>query len=116
MAKAKAKKPAFITPGKGYTRTKLIAHMAAKAEAAGGQVSKKAMAVVLEDLVQVILANASVGAPIPGLGKAVIRKIKARPARMGRNPMTGEEIKIKAKPAGRKFVFRFAKAVKDSLK
>lgn len=116
MAKAKAKKPALIAPGKGYTRTKLVAHLAAKAEAAGAQISKKAMAAVLEELVTVILANASVGAPIPGLGKAVIRKIKARPARIGRNPMTGEEIKIKAKPAGKKIVFRFAKAVKESIK
>jgi DNA-binding protein HU-beta len=116
MAKSKSKKPALIAPGKGYTRTKLIAHLAAKAEAAGAQISKKSMAAVLEELVAVILANANVGASIPGLGKAVIRKIKARPARIGRNPATGEEIKIKAKPAGKKFVFRFAKAVKDSIK
>lgn len=116
MAKAKTKKPTLITPGKGYTRTKLVAHLAAKAEAAGAQISKKAMGLVIEELVAVILANASVGAPLPGLGKAVVRKIKARPAREGRNPLTGEAITIKAKPAGKKLVFRFAKAAKESVK
>lgn len=113
MAKAKS---ALIKSGSGYTRTKLVAHLAAKAEASGTEISKKAVSALLEELVAVILANASVGAPIPGLGKAVIRKIKARPARVGRNPATGEEIQIKAKPAGKKIVFRFAKVVKDSIK
>jgi nucleoid DNA-binding protein len=74
------------------------------------------MGAVLEDLVAVILANANVGAPIPGLGKAVVRKTKARPARKGRNPLTGEEITIKAKPAGKKLVFRFAKVAKQAVK
>jgi nucleoid DNA-binding protein len=111
-----AKNTPFITPGKGYTRTKLIAHLVAKAEAAGAPISKKAMGLVLDELAVVILANASAGAPIPGLGKAVVRKIKARPAREGRNPMTGETITIKAKPAGKKLVFRFAKAAKESIK
>jgi nucleoid DNA-binding protein len=113
---AKAKKPTLISPGKGYTRTKLVAHLAAKAEAAGAQISKKAMGLVLEELVGVVLANAAAGAPIPGLGKLVVRKIKARPARKGRNPLTGEEITIKAKPAGKKLVFRIAKAAKETVK
>lgn len=115
-AKTKTKKSPLIVPGKGYTRTKLVAHLAAQATTAGAQISKKAMGQVIEELVAVILANASAGAPIPGLGKAVIRKIKARPARQGRNPLTGETITIKAKPAGKKIVFRFAKAAKESIK
>jgi DNA-binding protein HU-beta len=46
---------------------------------------------------------------IPGLGKLV----KAhRAARIGRNPQTGESIKIKAKTAVK---FRVAKAAKDSI-
>lgn len=115
-AKSKTKKPATIKPGSGYTRTKLVAHLAAKAEAGGSQITKKAMAVLLEDLVAVILSSAPAGATIPGLGKVILRKIKARPARKGRNPATGEEITIKARPAGKKYAFRFAKAVKDSIK
>jgi DNA-binding protein HU-beta len=47
--------------------------------------------------------------PLPGLGKLVK---KNRAARMGRNPMTGEEISIPAKTVVK---FRVAKAAKDSL-
>lgn len=46
---------------------------------------------------------------IPGIGKLL--KIK-RAARMGRNPATGEEIKIAAKTVAK---FRVAKPVKDAL-
>ena len=45
---------------------------------------------------------------IPGLGKLVIRNYKAR---MGRNPQTGEAIKI---PAKRRLKFVVAKAAKDA--
>ena len=46
---------------------------------------------------------------LPGLGKLVLVKRKAR---MGRNPATGEEIKIKAKTVVK---FRVAKACKDTI-
>ena len=46
---------------------------------------------------------------IPGIGKLV--KV-ARAARMGRNPATGEEIKIPAKTVVK---FRVAKAAKDAV-
>ena len=46
---------------------------------------------------------------IPGLGKLVKAQ---RPARLGRNPQTGEAIKIKAKIAVK---FRIAKAAKDVI-
>jgi DNA-binding protein HU-beta len=46
---------------------------------------------------------------IPGLGKAVKANRKAR---MGRNPATGETIKIPAKTVVK---FRLAKAFKDSI-
>ena len=46
---------------------------------------------------------------IPGLGKLVKQKRKAR---IGRNPATGEEIKIPAKTV---LKFRVAKAAKDSV-
>lgn len=47
--------------------------------------------------------------PLPGLGKLVR---KERAARMGRNPMTGEQIQIPAKTVVK---FRVAKAAKDAL-
>jgi DNA-binding protein HU-beta len=46
---------------------------------------------------------------IPGLGKLVKAQ---RAARLGRNPQTGESIKIKAKTA---IKFRVAKAAKDAI-
>lgn len=46
---------------------------------------------------------------IPGIGKLVRRESKAR---MGRNPATGEPIKIAAKKTVK---FRVAKALKDSI-
>ena len=46
---------------------------------------------------------------LPGIGKLVLVKRKAR---IGRNPATGEEIKIKAKTVVK---FRVAKACKDSI-
>ena len=46
---------------------------------------------------------------LPGFGKLVIAKRKAR---IGRNPATGEEIKIKAKTVVK---FRLAKACKDAI-
>ena len=46
---------------------------------------------------------------ITGLG---IMQVKARPARMGRNPATGEAIKIKA---SKKVAFRVAKELKDAI-
>ena len=46
---------------------------------------------------------------LPGVGKLVLVKRKAR---MGRNPATGETIKIKAKTVVK---FRVAKACKDAI-
>jgi DNA-binding protein HU-beta len=46
---------------------------------------------------------------ISGLG---ILEVKNRPARMGRNPATGEEIQIKA---SRKITFRAAKELRDAI-
>ncbi len=46
---------------------------------------------------------------LPGVGKLVLVKRKAR---MGRNPATGETIKIKAKTVVK---FRVAKACKDPI-
>ena len=47
--------------------------------------------------------------PLPGFGKL---SVKARPARKGRNPRTGEPLEI---PACRTAKFTPAKALKDAL-
>ena len=69
--------------------------MAALAQAGG--VSKKQAAAVYESLLDLSIKGAkqeAKGFTLPGLGKV---KLINRPARMGRNPATGEPIEIKAK-------------------
>ena len=86
------------------SKSKIIAGVA---EAAG--ISKKEAACALEALVQMAYKEATNGFTIPGLGKLV--KVR-RKARMGRNPATGEVISIPAKTV---LKFRIAKAAKDAI-
>jgi DNA-binding protein HU-beta len=71
--------------------------------------SKKQSAQFLEELATLAYKNAKNGFTVPGLGKIVLVRRKAR---MGRNPATGETIKIAAK---RVVKFRVAKAAKDAI-
>ena len=73
--------------------------------------SKKATAALLGDFVDLTVKNLKKGhkVRITGLG---IFQAKKRPARLGRNPLTGEQIKIKA---SKKLAFRAAKEVKESI-
>ncbi|MGA2661562.1 MAG: HU family DNA-binding protein [Verrucomicrobiota bacterium] len=72
-------------------------------------VTKKQATQTLEALVALAYKNAKNQFTIPGLGKLVLVNRKAR---MGRNPATGEAIKI---PAKRVVKFRVAKAAKDAI-
>ena len=74
-------------------------------------IPKKQAAAVLEDLVTLITKHLKKGDKIRigGLGVLQVRK---RPARMGRNPATGEAIKIKA---SKKVAFRVAKDLKEAI-
>ncbi len=81
----------------------------AKALAAKLDVPNKVGAAFLEELANLAYVEAKNAFPIPGLGKLVLVQRKAR---MGRNPATGEAIKIPAKKVVR---FRVAKAAKDAI-
>ncbi len=121
-AKPVAKKAASVAllgkPKKGekaYTKSKLITHLAAAVSAKGfGEVSKKQAAAVVEELTTVLFSFAPVGAPLPGLGKVVLREIPAKPARTIMS--FGKETKVAAKKASQKVVFRFSKEAKDFFK
>ena len=89
---------------KALTKSQIVAELATK-----NSLSKKQAAEILESLVQLAYKNAKNSFTIPGLGKLVLVN---RAARMGRNPATGETIKIKAK---RVVKFRVAKAAKDAI-
>jgi DNA-binding protein HU-beta len=71
--------------------------------------TKKQAVQTIEALVALAYKNAKNSFTIPGLGKLVLVNRKAR---MGRNPTTGEQIKI---PAKRVVKFRVAKAAKDAI-
>jgi len=60
-----------------------------------------------DEIVEAVLAGKRVN--IFGLGTFEVRATKEK---MGRNPKTGESIKI---PAGRKVVFKAAKGLKDQM-
>ena len=90
----------------GMTKTALIRHMAEKLE-----MNNKQAAAFLDTLAEVAIKETKKNGVfvIPGLGRLVKSNRKAR---MGRNPQTGEPIKIAAKTVVK---FRVAKAAKDSI-
>jgi DNA-binding protein HU-beta len=71
--------------------------------------SKKQATAFLASLADLAYAQAKNSFTVPGLGKLVLVNRKAR---MGRNPATGEAIKI---PAKKVVKFRVAKAAKDAI-
>ncbi len=89
------------------TKTELIQALADEAGA-----EKKQARAFLEALTSLVEKQVKKGGQVPlkGLGKF---KVVKRKARMGRNPATGEAIKIQAKTVVR---FTVAKALKDLIK
>src|SRR5437660_12862705 len=90
----------------GMTKTQLVRHMAEKLET-----NNKTAATFLEHLAEMAIKETKKNGVfvLPGLG----RLVKAnRKARMGRNPQTGEAIKIPAKTVVK---FRVAKTAKDTI-
>lgn len=92
--------------GKALTKSQFM-----QAVADANDVSKKEATEMVEKLVEFIYSEVKSKGEvnIPGLGKLVK---KARAARMGRNPATGEQIQIPAKTVVK---FRVAKAAKDAI-
>ncbi len=91
---------------KGMTKTQLVRTMAEKLELSNKQVSG-----FLEQLADTAVQETKKNGEftIPGIGKLVKAERKAR---LGRNPQTGEAIKIKAKTVVK---FRVAKVAKDTI-
>jgi DNA-binding protein HU-beta len=88
------------------TKTALVRHLAEKLE-----LTNKQSAAFLDLLAETAIKETKKNGVfvIPGLGRLVKAERKAR---MGRNPQTGEQIKIKAKTVVK---FRVAKAAKDVI-
>ena len=75
------------------------------------EISQKLANTMLEDIIALVTKHLKKGARIRlnGLGILVVRK---RGPRMGRNPATGEAIKIKA---SKKVAFRASKELKEAI-
>jgi DNA-binding protein HU-beta len=99
----------IVTPrdgGAAMTKAQLVTKLAE----AGG-VSRKQGDQILDFLVETVVKSVKKGesVKIPGLGIFRLRKMKAR---VGRNPQTGEPIKI---PARKKVGFSVAKTFKETV-
>ncbi len=89
---------------KSMTKGQILDHLAKKTGA-----TKKYAGQFLDELIALSYKEAKKSFVIPGLGKLVVVNHKAR---MGRNPATGETMKIPAKKA---LKFRIAKQAKDAV-
>jgi DNA-binding protein HU-beta len=106
-------KKAASTPTKGLpiSKSKIIAHLAAKLSTREKSIAKKQITAIFDELFKLAVKEAKSSGTfvIPGIGRAVRAHRKAR---MGRNPATGEALKIKAKTVVR---LRASKAFKDAV-
>jgi DNA-binding protein HU-beta len=91
---------------KPMTKSQLSSHIAEKAG-----ITKKAANDIIDELADVAYKETKKNGQFtfPGVGKLVLDRRKAR---TGRNPATGETIKI---PAKKVVKFRVAKAAKDAI-
>jgi DNA-binding protein HU-beta len=89
---------------KAMTKSQIADYIAKKAD-----LKKKVAVQILEDIAALAYKEAKNSFTMPGIGKLVLVNRKAR---MGRNPQTGEAIKI---PAKRVVKFRVAKACKEGV-
>ena len=104
--------PRKAAPKKAATKVETITtRQLATALADAHELPKKQAIAVLEDLVTMITKHLKKGAKIR-IGGLGILQVRKRPARMGRNPATGEAIKIKA---SKKVAFRPAKDLKEAV-
>jgi DNA-binding protein HU-beta len=91
---------------KPMTKAQIVSHFAEKFE-----LSKKKAASILDEVVALAVSETKKAGSftLPGIGKLVLVKRKAR---MGRNPATGAAIKIPAKTVVK---MRMAKAAKEAI-
>jgi DNA-binding protein HU-beta len=90
--------------GKPLSKSQIAAALADKVG-----ITKKQAVLALDTLTELAYKNARNSFTFPGIGKLVLVNRKAR---MGRNPKTGEPIKI---PAKKVVKFRVAKAAKVAI-
>ncbi len=75
------------------------------------EMPKKTLNAIMEDLIDSLVTNLKKGNRVRMAGLGILQ-VRKRAARMGRNPATGETIKI---PAKKKIAFRAAKELKEAV-
>ena len=90
--------------------TVTLKHIAA-AIAESHEMPKKKAEEILSDVVGLLVKHLKKGDRIRMVGLGILQ-VRKRAARMGRNPATGEPIKIKA---SKKVAFRAAKELKEAV-
>jgi DNA-binding protein HU-beta len=90
--------------------TVTLKHLAA-ALAEKHEIPKKQSEAILNDMVDLVTKHLKKGDRIRLVGLGILQ-VRKRAARMGRNPATGEAIKIKA---SKKVAFRAAKELKEAV-
>ncbi len=124
---AKAAKTPAVKAAKAAKAVKAAKAPAAKASAAASptvtlkhiaaqiatehEISKKQAEGMLTDMIDHVVKNLKKGSRVRLVGLGILQ-VKKRAARMGRNPATGEQIKIKA---SKKVAFRAAKELKEAV-
>ena len=101
-----------MAAGKRMTKAQIMSELADKS----GLTKKEINGVfdALRDLVKKELGRRGPGEfVIPDMIKLKVHKIAAKPARMGRNPATGEEMMLPPKPASKKIRATPLKKLKD---
>ena len=96
--------------GKATATTVTLKNLAA-ALAEKHEIAKKQADAILNDLVALVTKHLKKGERIRIVGLGILQ-VRKRAARMGRNPATGEAIKIKA---SKKVAFRASKDLKEAL-
>jgi DNA-binding protein HU-beta len=107
----KAAAPAKKAAAKSAAQATVTLKQIAATIAASHDMSKKQAESVLDELVSATSQHLKKGDKVRLTGLGILQ-VRARAARMGRNPATGEAIKIKA---SKKIAFRPAKELKESV-
>jgi nucleoid DNA-binding protein len=112
--KSTKKKASASTQKRAPTKSQIFSHIADETG-----LSKRDVEAVFDSLHGLIEKNLKPRGPqtftIPGLMKIAVKKKPAQKARTGRNPATGEEITIPAKPASKTVKVRPLKTLKEMI-
>ena len=109
--KAKAAAPKAAADKKSTTAPTVTLKQIASDLAEKHELTKKQTNLIMDDLVAHLVKNLKKGNRVRMAGLGILQ-VRKRAARMGRNPATGESIKI---PAKKKIAFRAAKELKEAV-